>query len=488
MLFPTVEFAVFYTVVFAFAWIFAAYPARWHAWLLLTSAFFYASWNARFLPLLVGLALANFALAQRIRASATLSTARRWVTLAVVLDLAVLVAFKYLGFFMATGLEVFARLGGRTTLTPVQWTLPLGVSFVTFQALSYAVDAYRARRQALASGEASKSSDRARDVVLYVMFFPHLVAGPIVRASEFIQQIRSLKVPTREQSTWAWWLITTGLLKKVVLAGYLARAIVDPVFAAPESSDAVDLAVAVYGYAIQIYADFSGYTDMAIGLAALLGVQFPANFDQPYRAHSLQSFWRRWHMTLSRWLRDYLFVSLGGSRRGLGRTARNLFLTMLLGGLWHGAAWTFVLWGALHGAGLVIERLVLATKLAETVAQRPAISLVVRVLSTVATFHVVCVGWVLFRAESVRDAWVMLSRIASRVSVASDPRRTTGWLCAVIAASLALQFVPATLAPAIAQRCARVSPVVLGMLVATCFVLADVLSPPGLPPFIYFQF
>jgi D-alanyl-lipoteichoic acid acyltransferase DltB (MBOAT superfamily) len=478
MLFPTVEFAVFFVLVLGVAWSLSDRPARWRAFLLLASACFYASWNWRYLPLLAALALGNLAVARRVRAARTSALAKAWLSLAVALDLGTLVLFKYLGFFMAAALDALSLVSVRPKLVPVQLTLPLGVSFVTFQALSYAIDVYRAR----GAPDEPREAASAVDLLLYVSFFPHLVAGPIVRAKEFLSQIRGprINVPSRAASASAIVLIVGGLLKKVVLATYLARVVVDPVFADPDASSAVEILAAIYAYAVQIYADFSGYTDMAICLAALLGVTFPQNFAQPYRAQSLREFWRRWHMTLSRWLRDYLFVSLGGSRSTRARTVRNLFLTMLLGGLWHGAAWTFVLWGCLHGVGLAIERVASGDR-------EPAPSRWGQVARTVFTFHVVCLGWVLFRAASVRDAWTLLRRLATGARGGAT-EGLTPLVWAAIFVGLGLHFLPEDLRETVASRVARWHPAAVGLACGALLALMDLLSPPGIAPFIYFQF
>lgn len=482
MLFPSVEFALFFVVVFCVAWVLAAQPSRWKRFLLVASGVFYASWNYRYLPLLVAVALGNHACAVCIRAASTQRGARRWMTLAVALDLGVLFVFKYLGWVVASSATVCSWLGAKTRVAPVQLALPLGVSFVTFQAMSYAIDAYRERREPRRETPRDEARS-ASDVLLYVSFFPHLVAGPIVRANEFFSQIRALKVPSREERTSALLLIAGGLAKKVVLASWLARSIVDPVFAQPESSSWSEILAAIYGYAVQIYADFSGYTDMAIGLAALLGVTFPQNFAQPYRAASLREFWRRWHMTLSRWLRDYLFVSLGGSRGSRAKTLRNLFLTMLLGGLWHGAAWTFVLWGALHGAGLAIERLIDGDRESHTQSR------LVRALRTVFTFHFVCIGWVLFRASSLRDVGTLLGRLfaGARGSVSHVPA-VTPLLVAGITVGIAMHFLSPSLRDSAARRLARWHPIALGLAGGALLAAMDLVSPPGIAPFIYFQF
>ena len=227
----------------------------------------------------------------------------------------------------------------------LQVTLPVGISFFTFMGLSYVIDIYRG----------SLEPSPWLDVAVFVAFFPHLVAGPIVRGSDLLPQIRRAhrRDPRRIALPRAAYLIFAGLFKKVVLSSYISSQIVDPVFANPHTHSSLEVLLAIYGYAVQIYCDFSGYTDIAIGCALLLGFRFPENFNAPYTARSLQDFWRRWHMTLSMWLRDYLYIPLGGNQGSRRTMYRNIMITMVLGGLWHGAAWTFVAWGALHGIGTV---------------------------------------------------------------------------------------------------------------------------------------
>ena len=247
-------------------------------------------------------------------------------------NLGVLGYFKYYDFFVTSSDNLASYVGIDMPLSLKTIVLPVGISFFTFMAISYVVDAYR--------GEFQPTT--LEKFAVYLSFFPHLVAGPIVRPGELIPQLETPRDPRRVDTSRAFYLIATGLFKKVVIANYLASSIVDQVFATPGQHSSLEILIAVYAYAVQIYADFSGYTDIAIGIALLLGFTFPQNFDSPYAAVSVQDFWRRWHMTLSRWLRDYLYIPLGGSRGSRLLTYRNLMLTMLLGGLWHGAAWTFV--------------------------------------------------------------------------------------------------------------------------------------------------
>jgi alginate O-acetyltransferase complex protein AlgI len=287
-------------------------------------------------------------------------------------------------------------------------------------------------------------------------------------------------------------LIFTGLFKKVVIANFLATEIVDIVFASPNQHGSLELLVGVYAYAVQIYADFSGYTDMAIGLALLLGFRFPQNFDRPYTAASLQDFWRRWHMTLSRWLRDYLYVPLGGNRKGGSRTYRNLMLTMLLGGLWHGAAWTFVVWGGIHGTFLCLEHWRRSRKLVPSgTAGEPEPQVITRRrvwLQRFFTFQVVCLAWVFFRAESFSNAADVLARIADPSHWAdAAPLVTLGVLLA-IAVGIGEQYIsPDAIGRAVA-RFSRLTPVMQGVVLGLALFLTNTMGPRGVAPFIYFRF
>jgi D-alanyl-lipoteichoic acid acyltransferase DltB (MBOAT superfamily) len=319
---------------------------------------------------------------------------------------------------------------------------------------------------------------------MYMSFFPHLVAGPIVRASEFAPQLEVRADPRGIPSGEAFRLIAFGLFKKVVVSSYLATEIVDPVFGAPSAHGSMDLLVGVYAYAIQIYADFSGYTDIAIGCALLLGIRFPQNFDAPYRSLSIQEFWRRWHMTLSRWLRDYLYIPLGGSRHGERQTYRNLFLTMVIGGLWHGAAWTFLVWGALHGAYLTGERWVKGRWAAQHT--DPVLPTeITAVLQWLLTFNLVCLAWIFFRAPSIGTAFEVIGGIVGGVQ---PDELVTGLILATIALMLASQFVPPRAVERAQLWFTDLGPglQVAGLVFA--LTLTDVLGPDGVAPFIYFRF
>ncbi|MCW2966213.1 MAG: putative poly(beta-D-mannuronate) O-acetylase [Actinomycetia bacterium] len=460
MLFPTVTFAVFFMIVLPVSWALMPHQRAWRAWILLASYVFYAWWDWRFVFLLFASTIVNHVLAVAIYRARGVVARKSFLALAIAFDLGLLGYFKYANFFLSTTDNV----AGTSWIANV--VLPVGISFYTFMAISYVVDTYR--------GELVPAS-LARFAV-FQAFFPHLVAGPIVRASELLPQLEDERDPRKVDVSRAFFLIVSGLFLKVVIANHLATNIVDDVFAAPNRHSSLEVLVAIYGYAVQIFADFCGYTNIAIGIALLLGFQFPQNFNSPYAAVSLQDFWRRWHMTLSRWLRDYLYIPLGGNRKGRLLTYRNLMLTMLLGGLWHGAAWTFVVWGGIHGLGLSIER---------ATGWRPT-SVAAKWFGRILTFHVVCFGWIFFRADSFGRAGDVIARLFTAWGQAS-PLVTTSVVLAILVGILGQYVRPGAVGAAL--RGFQRLPVPAQ---ATCFAVAlvtiNTLGPEGVAPFIYFRF
>ncbi len=463
MVFPTVQFAVFFPIVLAISWALMKRQQVWKPFMLTASYVFYAAANPLFCIMLAGLTLGNQAAAQLIHRSDDARTRKRIVVSIIALDLATLGVFKYYGFFATeiNGLLSSAGLGLPIPLAAI--ALPVGISFITFQAISYSVDVYR--------GLITPAT--TIDVGLYLSFFPHLVAGPIVRAREFIPQLASARDPRTVAVGAGVALIVIGLVKKVAIADFLAREIVDPVFGVPQAYAAPDVILASYAYAVQIFCDFSGYTDIAIGLALLLGYVFPQNFDRPYRAASFGEFWRRWHITLSRFLRDFLYIPLGGNRGGKWRTMRNLMITMMLGGLWHGAAWGFVLWGTIHGAALVVEHQF-----------RGRVKLP-RWCAWLLVFHLVVLAWIPFRAPDLSLAGAYVARLV-------EPGPATLWSVPVVLVTflvIALQLLPARPMDALRVRFERLHPVALGVSMAAVIVIVTAtVSSQGVPPFIYFQF
>ncbi len=474
VLFPTFTFATFFLVVYGLHVLLRGRPTAWKYGMTAASAVFYGWWDVRFVSLIAGSILFNWWAAGRVD-RATGHQRKRLVRFAVITNLAVLGFFKYWGFFIQSMVSAF---GTDQPLPFIEVILPVGISFYTFQALSYVIDVGRRDVRAVP----------LIDVAVFLSFFPQLVAGPIVRAKEFLPQLRRHQFDDEVDSFDAAWLIGRGLFKKVVIATYLADSVVDPVFAAPTEAGKLELLQAMYGYAIQIYADFSGYTDIAIGVALLLGFRFPVNFDNPYRSLSIQDFWGRWHITLSNWLRDYLYIPIGGNRLGAIRTYRNLVLTMVLGGLWHGAAWTFVFWGFLHGLALVIERLLGVGNRSATGNTSAAgnsfgapVAVVVRWL---VTFHIVCAGWVLFRAETFEQATDFLGGLFT-----APLGGGVKWVAVlVIIGSLLAQIVPTDAIASFRQRMADTDPLLQGAVLGVWIALVVALGPEGVAPFIYFQF
>ena len=402
MLFTNGNYFVFLAIVFFAYWVLAR--KRVPVWFFLSASYyFYALWNPKFLGLLFLLSTIDFAVGLSLGSKRSARVRKLLMTVSVVTDVGVLFAFKYFNFFAESLAELLARAGWNTsTVTLDTLILPLGLSFITFRSLSYVIDVYRGRLQ---------PTTRYFDYLTFVSFFPTVIAGPIVRAGDLLPQFRERPALTSEQGTQALFLIMIGLIKKVAIADFLGNNLVDRVFDQPQLYSSVETLAAIYGYALQIYCDFSGYSDIAIGSALLLGFKLPLNFDSPYRAHDLRDFWRRWHISLSTWLFDYVFVSLGGLRKRRFNLYRNLVVTFLVGGLWHGAAWTFVMWGGLHGLGLSANHWwVQLRKRLGFKAWNAGWS---RVIGIFVTFHFVCLTWIVFRAPGLVEAWQVLKRLGA---------------------------------------------------------------------------
>ncbi len=388
-------------------WIFLAVVLAVHSrlghrnrnrFLLLASYFFYGCWDWRFLSLILFTTAFDYTAARAIGRSESPAVRKRWVTASVCVDLGILGIFKYFGFF-ASELERLWEVMGLGSWTPAfQIILPVGISFYTFQALSYTIDVYRGQ---------TKPAGSFLDFALYISFFPQLVAGPIERSSHLLPQVENPR-PRCDEARFRDGLyhVLTGLFKKVVLADNMAW-IANHIFSKPPSDLApLEVLTGVYAFAFQIYGDFSGYSSIAIGVAKWLGFDLMENFRQPYFSTSPREFWRRWHISLSSWLRDYLYIPLGGNRGGKWQNYRNLLLTMLLGGLWHGASWTFVIWGGLHGAWLAVHRWSEGTSARTRVRGR-----LYQAFALLVTFHLVCLTWLFFRAESAEQALGMLGAL-----------------------------------------------------------------------------
>jgi alginate O-acetyltransferase complex protein AlgI len=438
-----------------------------NAMLLVASYVFYGWWDWRFLGLLALSTMIDYSVGRRLEYTQRDGARRALLLVSLVSNLGLLGFFKYFNFFVESANQVLAALGLQTVGGGLDIVLPVGISFYTFQTLSYTIDVYR-RRITVARD--------LLDFALFVSFFPQLVAGPIERAAALLPQVQGRRRVTRVQLRQGAWLILAGFFKKMVVADNLA-ALVDPVFAQPSASAATIL-VALYAFAYQIYCDFSGYSDIARGLAKLMGIELMVNFDRPYKALNPSDFWRRWHISLSTWLRDYLYIPLGGNRRGATTTYRNLMLTMLLGGLWHGAAWNFVLWGAYQGLLLAAHRWTVPDRRLVT-SDGPQL----RFVSRVAMFHATCYGWLLFRAGS-------FAQIVSFTRSLAGP-----WGSVPLEALVSLAFFGGSLWALEVWSHNADDPLAgstwpaLGGLVCAALGLAIVLlTPPGTHSFIYFQF
>ena len=400
MLFSSPTFLVFFAallIVYAGA---RNYRER-AAIILVGSLIFYASWKPAYL-ILLGLSVS---LNYLIYSALSVTRSKRLLTLGLVLNLGFLGVIKYLGMVLESLLNLGAWLNIPLINAPsdwMHWALPLGISFYTFHMLSVMIDVYRG---------AWTHRISFRSWWLYVTFFPHMIAGPILRASELVEQLENLQPLKAKNIKLGTLIFMAGLIKKVLFADNLAP-LANDLFSHPEALDFYTAWLAATAFALQIYFDFSGYSEMAIGLALTLGIVLPRNFIHPYTSRSVREFWQRWHITLSRWLRDYLYISLGGNRKGTARNLTNLLITMLLGGLWHGAAWTFVFWGFLHGSYLILHRLLLDLYTRLGIVDNSYTSRALSWLGWPITLILIWITWIFFRAPSFHDAWIITAAMA----------------------------------------------------------------------------
>ena len=458
------------------------------------SLFFYYKSSGIYFLLLVLTTLVDFTLARLIyktenevdfsigaskfHFSLTDRTVKLWRNLFLItslsFNLGILLYFKYTNFFY----EIFTTLSNQK-FEAFDIFLPVGVSFFTFQSLSYTLDVYRRNLKPLNS---------PLDYAFFVSFFPQLVAGPIVRASDFIAQIFKPVVVTREMIGRGVFLICIGLLKKAIIADYISINYVDRIFDNPTLYSGLENLVGVYGYALQIYCDFSGYSDMAIGIALLLGYHFNINFDAPYQSINITEFWRRWHISLSSWLRDYLYISLGGNRKGKIRTYVNLFLTMLLGGLWHGAAMRFVIWGALHGVALIIHKLftsIFKFNINNIFAKKS-----LNLLSWIITFHFVCFCWIFFRAENMQVVGQVLNQIIFSFNghIVLDFIQGYPVVLVMMLLGFLFHFTPVSFEISVEKMIAKTPLFFKAVILVLIIMLVVQFRSADIQPFIYFQF
>ena len=440
------------------------------------SLFFYYKSSGLYFLLLVFAAVSDYLISHAIARCDDPRIKKRWVAASVAINLGMLGYFKYTNFFV----EIANSLAGAGFLDFQNIFLPVGISFFVFQSMSYTIDVYRG---------VIKPLDRLIDYLFYLSFFPQLVAGPIVRAKDFIPQIKRPVEVTERMFGTAIGLIIIGLIKKAIISDYISLNFVDRIFDEPGLYSGFECLLGIYGYALQIYCDFSGYSDMAIGIALLLGFRFPKNFDAPYKSATITEFWRRWHISLSSWLRDYLYISLGGNRKGKLRTYLNLLITMVLGGLWHGAAVRFVLWGALHGVALAVHKMWLAI-IPWAKKDGEDMNPVVRIFGWFITFNIVCLGWLLFRAEDMQTVQIMLHQIANNFNAEIIPQVVLGYkaVLGLIVLGYLMHFIPEKIDEDMMSKVGGAKFWwQVAMIALTAWCVMQVKSS-DIQPFIYFQF
>lgn len=439
------------------------------AYVTLFSFYFYYKCSGIFFLILVVSTVADFYLSRWIYNAPTKNKKRWLLVLSLVVNLGMLVYFKYTNFFI----ELINNFSS-SNIKPMDIILPVGISFYTFQSLSYTIDVYRGELRPL---------KRFLDFCFCISFFPHLVAGPIIRASYLIPQLTKPFYVSKSDMGKAVFLIVTGLFKKAIISDYISINFVDRIFDNPQLYSGFENLMGVYGYALQIYCDFSGYSDIAIGIALLIGFKLPINFDSPYQSASVTEFWRRWHISLSTWLRDYLYIPLGGNRLGKFRQYLNLAITMLLGGLWHGASLKFVLWGMMHGIALAFEKFI------NSYIKVPK-SVFVRFLGIIVTFHFVCFCWIFFRANTFASALDVINQIGYEFNSELVTQVVTGYkeVFLLLVVGFVLHMTPKSWELA-SERVVTLMPLYLKsiLLVFIIWLVVQVQSSE-VQPFIYFQF
>ncbi|MBI5535190.1 MAG: MBOAT family protein [Deltaproteobacteria bacterium] len=477
MAFNTLNYAWFFGCVFLVSWLLVRLRLMRLLFLLVASYFFYGNFAWYYLPLILASSSVDYWLGNRIAACEDPKRRKRWLIVTVIVNLGMLGFFKYWDFGLDTVAAAAQSFGWTPSLPYLRLMLPIGISFFTFESMSYVIDVYRGT---------TKPCDSYWKYLLFVAFFPHLVSGPIVRPRDLIPQFERAPVFDEVEGSRALFLICVGLFKKVVISDYLSVNLVDRVFNNPIDYSALETLAGIYGYAVQIYCDFSGYTDIAIGCAALLGVTFPINFNSPYKAMNLQDFWNRWHISLSSWLRDYLFLPLGGSIGSTARTVRNFIILMLLGGLWHGAAWHFVFWGLLHGVGLAATFVYWMWLQERGIRRRRRkLSPLRRVAGVLVTFHYVCLCWVFFRADSFAKAWAVLKRLTTLTLYHPNLHP---WVLAALAVGLITHYTPDDWFERARAEFSSLPGWAQGVLLFCVAVLLREAATSQAVPFVYFQF
>ena len=479
MLFNSYEFLIFLPIVFLLYWC-VFKPLKWqNLFIVIASYTFYGWWDWRFLLLMALTTFCSFLSGILLEKNENNRQKQKIISATnIILNLLILCIFKYCNFFGENLAALCRCLGWEIDWITLDILLPVGISFYTFQALSYTIDVYRRDLKPLTN---------LLDYAFYVSFFPQLVAGPIVRARDFIPQIRQPLFVSSEMFGQGVFFIVSGLFKKAVISDYISVNFVERIFDNPGLYSGLENLFGVYGYALQIYCDFSGYSDMAIGIALLLGFRFPLNFDSPYKSDSVTDFWHRWHISLSSWLRDYLYISLGGNRKGKIRTYINLILTMLLGGLWHGASWNFVVWGGLHGVALALH------KFFRNLLGRPKQYRsrgIRKFFAVVLTFHFVCFCWIFFRNSTFEASVTMIRQIFTAFHPELLEQLLTGYwkVFALMGVGFLLHFCPDSWQNACSRGMVRMPLIAQALIMIALIYLVIQVKSSDIQPFIYFQF
>ena len=482
MLFNSVDYFVFLGVSVALFWALRSVTWARLAFLFLASCAFYMAWHPAYIVLILTSTVLDFTAGWRIGASSSPVVRRAWLIASLVGNLGLLGVFKYFNFAAGAAADVWAAIGsvlpptlalGELPRASLDVLLPVGISFYTFQTLSYTIDVYRGRKE---------PTHNPLRFAVFVTFFPQLVAGPIVRATELLPQLSETPKLDASRVSRALFLIATGVVKKVAVADFLSVSLVDRVFDDPSRFSGMEVIVALYAFTMQMYCDFSGYTDVARGSAMLMGLELPVNFDRPYAATNPADFWRRWHITLSTWLRDYLYYPLGGSRVGPVRAYANLWLTMFLIGIWHGASWTFVVYALVQATAMVLHRY-FYRRAGRTRDSRDAPWIVV--LKVFANLQLVVFSRILFRATSMDNAVEVTGRLVSgTVSTA----QVTGWVWVVLVGGFVLHYTPRRLYSGLKEAFVRLPAWAQGAALAVTTAFLARVATTEVVPYIYFQF
>ena len=477
MQFATLDFALFFAFVASVSWALRGWRMGQKLFLILASAYFYSQWDWKLLGLITGSAVGNWLLGELLVRSEKEGGRKGWMIVGVVANLLLLGTFKYYNFFRGALEPVLAPLGLDVYLPIVEILLPMGISYYSIQSITYVVDLYRGY---------GVRAESLVDYVLFITFFPQVLLGPICRSRDLLPQIQAPAPKLAPDVALAATLIFSGLFKKVVMATYLSTALVDDAFRAPDNYSSMELMVAAYGYTIQIYCDFSGYVDIARGLGLLMGVSIPDNFNAPYRATSVAEFWRRWHMTFSNCMRDYVYLPLGGSRKSKPRVYLNLMLTMLIAGLWHGAHVRFLAWAFIHGAALVGYKMVQDWRRSRGQSRKDtAFPLWYLALGWLFTMHWVTLARIFFKSADLEVAGIFLRQLATFSFDTSD----LAWpMLPIILLGFAIHFVGGQIRAFFVEAQERLPKPLWPVVWAVAGVVLFALQPDTVPPYIYGAF